>query len=111
MKELILLILPTPWGKLCKIYKQTHRREGFSYDGRNIFRNDGFELRSSSRPQVINNGLYVLGDETKYDDEFVNVPSEAWLYSLKRAVRAYNTAFGGGNTEVNINERNVEIIK
>lgn len=49
-----------------------------------------FFLISSGYPEVFNEGLYVLGNEIRYDNTILRIKSKNWKNKLLKAIKKYN---------------------
>ena len=75
-----------------EVIEQEGRNDGFNRGDYMFTASNGFELRSDSVPQAVEDGLYVRGSNRHEDNRLVTPISRKWLDKLRVAVREYNTA-------------------
>lgn len=92
--------------KYWRVLEQTHRGGKFNNDNYTfIFK--GFVLASYHCPGNRDSGAYLRGDSIAEDGSYDEVPSEAWLYKFRAAIKEYNRV----NGEVKSEHGTVEVIE
>jgi len=86
--------------RLIGVVEQSSRGADFAPDGgRQFMASNGFRLMSYAGPNPNEDGMYVRGHDSRFDDDMEHVPSDEWLARLRVAVREYNEAWAAKRAE------------